>query len=487
MSSNRFPDIPTFRGFNAPSRVESDIFDLEVEGDLPADLNGTFYRCGPDPQFPPLLGTDLRFNGDGMVSMFRFRDGHVDFRSRYVRTDKFLLERAARRALFGAYRNPYTDDLSVAGKFRGTANTHVMFHDGKLLALKEDSPPVAMNPHTLETYGYYNYGGKFTSETFTAHPKIDPHSGEMLTFGYAAKGVATPDLAYYVIGSDGQIKHEAWLTMPYPAMLHDWVVTEDYVVFPVVPITSDLERLKRKEVAFMWDDTKDVFVGVLPRYGKSEDVRWFRTPLRFAAHFLNGFNEGTKIHIDGIVAEGNLFPFFPDVHGKPFDPKKALARLTRWTIDLSAPDGAFSERILSDVVGEMPKIDERYATRKHLHGFMLCQDPERPYIEGKFGFNAVAHINLETDSTSVYYAGEDCLFQEPVFVPRSPDANEADGYLLVMRNRVSEMASELLVFDVATLTDGPIASVRLPIRLRDAIHGSWVGSDVLPTLELAGN
>src|SRR5690349_748809 len=164
----RFPTLPIYAGFDKPGRVEADIFELEIEGALPIDLEGTFYRVAPEPQFPPLLGDDIVINGDGMIALFRFANGHVDFRSRYVRTEKFALERSARRALFGAYRNPYTDDVSVRGLSRGTANTNVMWHGGKLLALKEDSPPVEVDPNTLQTRGTWDYNGALTSRTFTA-------------------------------------------------------------------------------------------------------------------------------------------------------------------------------------------------------------------------------------------------------------------------------------------------------------------------------
>src|SRR6185436_5876077 len=135
----KFPNTPRFTGTNRPERFEADIVDLEVEGDIPEGINGAFYRVQPDPQFPPRLGDDIAFNGDGQISMFNFRNGRIDFKHRWVRTDKWKLENEAGHALFGAYRNPLTDDPSVKGRYRGTANTNVLTYAGKLLALKEDS------------------------------------------------------------------------------------------------------------------------------------------------------------------------------------------------------------------------------------------------------------------------------------------------------------------------------------------------------------
>jgi carotenoid cleavage dioxygenase-like enzyme len=460
-----FPDTPAFTGFNEPCRFEGEVYDLVVTGTLPPALAGTFYRCGPDPQWPPLLGDDVRFNGDGMVSMFRFAGGRVDFRSRYVRTEKFVLERAARRALFGAYRNPFTDDPSVRGKIRGTANTHIIPHAGTLLALKEDSPPVALDPDSLETIGNWDFAGKLTSQTFTAHPKIDPATGEMFCFGYAATGISTRDVAYYVIDAQGSIIHEVWFEMPYAAMMHDWVVTQDYVVFPVVPITSDIERTKAGRPAFMWDDRQDVFLGVLPRFGTASDLRWFRGPCRFAAHFMNGWNDGPLVHVDAVAAEGNVFPFFPDVRGAAFDPQKALTYLTRWTIDLAADGDGYTETRLSAT-----------PTLPNAHGFMLSADPDKPYAGNKLMFNSVAHHDYARAKTTLAYAGDGCGFQEPVFVPRSPGASEGDGYLVIVRNRLLERASDVVVLDVADLSADPVATIAVPVRLRDAIHGSWVAA-----------
>ena len=127
-----FPNSPSFTGFNTPSRIEADIADLAHEGVIPKELNGAFFRVQPDPQFPPRLGDDIAFNGDGMITRFHIHDGQVDFCQRWAQTDKWKLERAAGKALFGAYRNPLTDEPAVQGRIRGTANTNVSSSTGKM-------------------------------------------------------------------------------------------------------------------------------------------------------------------------------------------------------------------------------------------------------------------------------------------------------------------------------------------------------------------
>lgn len=175
----KYPETEAFQGFNAPSRLEGEILDLEVEGTVPPEINGTFYRIQPDHRYPPIFEDDIHFNGDGAVTAIRIQNGHVDFRQRYVKTERYLHETAARKALFGRYRNLYTDDELVKGVIRTASNTNVVFWRGMLLAMKEDGPPFAMDPVTLETIGRYDFEGQMESPTFTAHPKFDPVTGEV--------------------------------------------------------------------------------------------------------------------------------------------------------------------------------------------------------------------------------------------------------------------------------------------------------------------
>ncbi len=470
-----FPNEFVYSGFMKPCRFEGEIFELEVEGEVPTDLDGTFYRVGPDPAFPAKSGKDIAFNGDGMVTAFTFRDGHVDFKSRYAMTDKLKLERAARRALFGAYRNPFDDDPSVAGEIRGTANTGIQLHGGRLLAMKEDSPPLEMDPLTLETVGYCTFGGKLTSRTFTAHPKVDPLTGEMFAIGYAAKGEATRDLAYYVINPAGEIVHEVWLEAPYSGMIHEFVIGEHYVAFPLTAVTSDIERLRTMDVHFRFDPSKDSFVGVLPRYGRAEEIRWFRGPNRFAQHFANGFQDGRRMHLDAPVAHGNAFPFFPDIAGAPFDEEKSLCRLTRWSVDLDANDPAIVETQLSPATGEFPIVDGRWQGRDYRWHFMMVQKPGAAFAQGKkMVFRTIAMIDVKTGATRYHTGPDEVIFQEPIFIPRGADADEGDGYLAFVITHVEgQQLSELWLVDTAAFESPPVARIKLPIRLRPGLHGEW--------------
>ncbi|MEK7832030.1 MAG: carotenoid oxygenase family protein, partial [Acidobacteriota bacterium] len=334
--------------------------------------------------------------------------------------------------------------------------------------------------------GSWDFHGKLTSKTFTAHPKIDPNTGELVCFGYAAKGEATPDIAYYVVDKAGAIVHETWIQAPYSGMVHDFAVTKDYVVFPIVPITSDLERLKRGAPHFMWDSRKDVYLGVLPRRGTAKDLRWFRGACRYSTHLFNGFNDGAKIYIDTPVAKGNVFPFFPDITGAPFDLPKSAPHISRWAIDMNSGGESFEETTFDTNITEFPRIDDRYHTQPHRHGYVSLNDLQKPWTttwgppQPFMYFNTMAHFDFAEQKLAKWYIGQGSDLEEVQFIPRAQNAPEGDGWLIALVNRHYEVRTELVVLDATRVADGPVATVYLPFRLRSGLHGTWVPSWQLP-------
>ena len=469
----KFPDLPMFAGVNAPSRIEADVENLEVTGELPPELDGAFYRVAADHQFPPRFQNDVPFNADGLVSMFRFKDGRVSLKSRYVQTDRWKAERAAGRALFGRYRNKWTDDPQVAGVNRNLANTNVLIHAGVLLALREDSPPVAMDPVTLETIGNWTFHGTLPGPTCSAHCKIDPETGYLVGFGFAAKGDFSRDVVYFEVNPEGRVMHEAWFELPYYEMQHDFGVTRDYVAFPVIPIKGvGDERLKAGLPHYAWDPDEASYMAVLPRFGRGEEIRWFKNPNQFASHVMNAFNEGSKVHLDLCRASINLFPFFHEV-GKAWSPAGMDVRLTRWTADMGSNAEGFESRTLSEFLGEFPRNDDRFQTKGYRHGWML----------GFFGTrNALGHVDLQTGQTEVWEAAATMPVQEPCFIPRGPDAPEGDGWIVQAATDAQTNLTELNLFEATDIAKGPIATIKLPFHMKPAYHGSWAdGSVVKPS------
>ncbi|KAB8237485.1 carotenoid oxygenase family protein [Aspergillus alliaceus] len=486
--SQHFPDLPQFSGFMKPCRLEGKVSNLEVYGEIPQDIDGTFYRVMPDPQLPPFVENDEWFNGDGNITAFRILDGKVSFQQRYVRTEKFVRERAAERALIGKYRNKFTD--AVRFKIRSTANTNVVYFNGNLLALKEDSPPYALDPETLETYGLYTFNDQLPSMTFTAHPKFDPRTGEMICFGYEAKGDGTPDICYYSVAPDGRFLQTVWLCAPVVAMIHDFAVTDNWVLFPIIPQVCDIERLKRGGDHWQWSPETPFYIGVLPRRGaKPTDVKWYTYRNCFPGHTSNAYeDESGKIILDLGISNDNAFFWWPDAQGNAPEPSSIATQLKRFTIDPLSPSLDLSlgnPSVIQSDNCEFYRIDDRFATQPYKHCFFDMMDvtlgTDFASISAQLGgghplYNAVGHLDITTGKTDVYFPGKTHMVQEPIFIPRRGSTAEGDGYVMMLVNNYCSMASELHLVDTRDFTRAQ-AVILLPVRLRHGLHGNWVAQE----------
>ena len=321
--SQPFPLDPFFSGNYAPISFEADAPDLPLRGELPKKLTGTLYRNGPNPQFAPRDSNHHWFIGDGMIHAFHVADGRVSYRNRWVRTPKWELEHKAHRALFGSWGNPATTDPSVQGKDGGVANTNIVWHGGKLFALEEGHRPFSLDPTTLAAQGYWDFQGAFTGARFTAHPKIDPETGEMIFFGYSANGRFSASLGYGVIDRSGKLTRYDLFDAPYASMVHDFMVTRNYVLFPVLPLTGSMQRALSAKPAYAWEADKRSYVGVLRRNADVSTVRWFECDPCYVFHPMNAYEDGDRIV--GDVMQYDAAPLFPDPDGRPGDPTKAVA------------------------------------------------------------------------------------------------------------------------------------------------------------------
>lgn len=480
-----WPDSFDFQGFNEPIGEEWAEQDLPVEGVIPREIDGAFFRATADPTFAPIVEKDTFLSGDGVVSRFLIRDGKVDFAIRYVETARRDAERAAGRALFGAYHNPYTDDPSVAGIDRTTANTTPIWHAGRLFLSKEDGHSYEVDPHTLETIGRYDYDGKLRTLTTSAHPRFDPVTGEMFIHGYEASGPATRDVAFCVIGKDGALVSEEWFEAPYCAMLHDYVLTENWAVFPVFPTIADLDRMKARGPAWVHHPDVPCYLGIMPRYGKGSEIRWIKGPNGLSAfHMMNGYEEvvdgRTLIHIDQNVMETNIFPFIREASGIDASPADIRAALVRWTIDLDDLDAGCVETPLGPP-GDMSRTALKDQGKPYEIGYYACYDPQvgPPVIHGVVGagFNTLLRINVQTGQLIGLPLGPDRSISEPVHIASPEDDHE--GWLAAVIDTHSTQSSELWILEAGKLPEGPVARVILPRRLRPQIHGTWVdGADL---------
>ena len=481
-----FSNHPEMKGFFAPTRFEADVYDCEVIGKIPSDLNGAFVRLGGDWLYPPKFEDDSPFSMVGYINMFRFKNGIVDYKGRWVKTPRFKADMAARRQLFGKYRNPFTDDPSVHNLDRSVQNTTPLCFAGKLFTLKEDSLPYEIDPKTLDTIGPYDFHGKYKSLTFTAHPKVDPVTGEMICYGYEATGLESRDVFLYTIDKTGHVTREIRFQVPYVAMVHDIGLTQKHVIIPIFGFVSSMERLKEGKVHWGWDNTKPSYVAIVPRDGEAKDIRWFKGPSRATVHTLNARTEGEKVILEAAIYDGNPFPFFPPIDGSPWDPTKARAYIRRNTFNLASKDDGFTEEKLFEMnVSDLGRVDDRYLSLPYRYAFTAYADKQRPFAEWKAGNmggrvnNCYGRFDLSTGKMSSYFAGDTHSLQEVCFVPRKNGA-EGEGYVMGVASNYAEMRSELVIADAKHLEDGDVARVILPFRATAQVHGRWMDEDELP-------
>jgi carotenoid cleavage dioxygenase-like enzyme len=452
------------KGFE-PLRIECDCADLVIEGEMPEELTGSLYRIGPNPQFAP-RGHYNPLLADGMIHAFHIREGRVVYRNRWVRTRQWQLDRAKGRSLFGTSGNPRDLDSEVAGlRTDGVANTNLVWHAKRLLALEEGHAPVQIDPISLETMGPWAFDGALPGN-MTAHPKIDPRSGEMIFFANFPTRDFSGTLACYIVGADGKLTRSELIQGPFASLVHDFAVTEDYVIFFVCPVTLSMECIQRGASPIAWEPARGTHIGVLPRRDIASQIRWFRAPPCMVWHSMNAFQSGSQIHVDVCAQEA---PAFPGDDGEM--PTQAAMRqyLTRWSIDPSNPGGVGITR-LHESVCEYPRIDERRMGMPYRFGFVACDGGPGT---GDLFHRAIGRIDLATGEMETYCAGPQCAVSEPVFVAKTDNSAEADGYLLFTVFDERRNASHLAVLDASRVAAGPIARAHLDHRVPLGFHGLW--------------
>ena len=457
-------------GNYGPIGMECDAPHLPVAGELPRGLEGTLYRNGPDPQFPPPDPAQHHwFSGDGMVHAFTLSSGRASYRNRWVRTAKWRAEAAAGRSLLAGYGPaPRGDGAGFADE--GTANTNVIRHAGRLLALEEGHLPVELDPATLATRGVQRFGGALDGP-FTAHPKLDPATGELVFFGFCADGALSGAMSWGTLAPDGRVARFERFEAPYCSLVHDFAVTERHVVFPVLPLSGSAARLRSGAPAFAWEPALGGHLGVMRRDRGVASMRWLRVESCFVFHVLNAWEEGDRILVD--VMQHDEPTLFPRADGTAAGAGvDGQGYLTRWTLDLGAGGAdAVARARLDDTGGEFPRIDERRTGLRNRYGAFAGRSGRR----GAGGeLDSVVWLDLRAGRHARFALPAGDAVSEPVFVPRHASAGEGDGWLLVVAWRGEERRSDLLVFDAGGIADGPVATVRLSHRVPFGFHGNWV-------------
>jgi carotenoid cleavage dioxygenase len=333
-----------------------------------------------------------------------------------------------------------------------------------MLALEEGHGPIEIDPDTLDTRGRWAFDGALP-RNMTAHPRIDPATGEMWLFANFPAGRLTGDIGLYVADASGAIVRSETVAGPLPALIHDFAIAERFVIFVVSPATVSMKRAMAGGPLIAWEPGLGTHVGVMPRAGAADETRWFAAPTRMVWHLMNAFDEAGRITVDLCEQEAAAFPL---ADGGPPDMSKASQYLARWELDWDGPRQVAAVR-LSDERCEYPRFDERRTGRSYRHGYVACQ--------GGPGSNDLFHRGLgvfdhEAGAMRTWSAGPHCAVAEPVFAPRAGGA-EGEGYLLTNIYDEVRNASHLAIFDAQAIESGPIARGFLDHRVPVGFHGLW--------------
>jgi carotenoid cleavage dioxygenase len=430
------------QGDFAPIAEERTVTDLKVTGAIPPELSGRFFRNGSNPRSGV---SDHWFLGNGMIHGVEISAGRANwYRNRYVRTTLF--------------EHPERAGMTPDGQMDRTAslaNTHVVSHAGKILALEEGHFPWIVSKD-LDTVGAHDFGGKLHS-AMTAHPRLCPETGEMLFFGY---GAIPPYLVYHRVSADGTLVQSEEITVKGPTMMHDWNVTRNHVIFMDLPMVFDLELAAQGGLPIRWSDDYGARLGVMPRDGTDDDVVWYEIDPCYVFHPMNAYEDGRKIVLD--VARFEKLAFGPaDKGGTP-------ASLFRWVIDQES--GQVSGQPLDDRAADFPRVADRVVGLKHRYGYMLSMGGSN--MDG-FG-QEVFKFDLETGAQTNWSLGPGHAAGEPVFASAGPSAAEDEGWLLTFVYDATNDSSDLAIVDATQIDKGPVARIHVPGRVPHGFHGSWI-------------
>ena len=427
------------RGNFAPVADELTAHDLPVTGELPAALNGTYVRNGPNPRAGS--SPDWRL-GDGMLHGVHLSQGRARwYRNRFLRTAE----------LAASAPPPIADEAERrVARLRGggRSNTHVVAHGGRILSLVESAWPLIVDAE-LSTLGSFDFDGAVDTPV-TAHPKICPMTGELHFFGYQ---YARPHLTYYVAAADGRVVRRQEVEVGGPSFLHDFALTRHHAVFFDTPLRMVADWGAGPAMPFQWSGTYPARAVVVPRAGGP--TRFFEIEPGFFAHTANAFEREGLLVVDGIR-------YVPSPHGDP------PPHFHRWEIDLVS--GRTREETLDDRPLEFPRVDERRVGLPSRYTYLV----EVPMKEGEPAgavlrrHDATSGVSLASGLRHSEMAGE-C-----VMVPTRPDAGEDEGWLLMISYDRDRDGSDLAVFDARAFDQPPVARIQLPRRVPFGFHGSWI-------------
>lgn len=465
-------DNPYLHGVNAPTTREIEGAGLVVEGELPADLRGSYYRNGTNPVFEP-NGRYHPFDGDGMVHAVHVNESGAQYVNRLVETPALLDERMAGASVSPGVMGPFDYSVSEFG-IKDTSNTDLFALNGELVSLWYNAGnPVALDPQTLATKGGFRLDGRGDTK-MSAHSKVDWATGELLYFDY---NDTPPYMTYGVANAKGEVVHEVPIDLPGARLPHDIGFTRNHTILHDLPFFHDLGVLQKHKMRVLTfhHDIPTRF-GVIPRFGESKAIRWFECEPCYILHVSNCWEEGDWLIMDGCRSVNPM----PSAHGDEGELSHMLAYMRleannyRWRFNLVT--GEVREGDIDDLNTEFNKTNPLYGGIKGRYAY----HQRIPTLEEgghTLRFTGLVKYDNETGDRWQWDYGNGVMGSEAVYAPRvgatSKDP-EDDGYVVNMVTDTRDWSSYFLVFDATDIEQGPVAKVKLPQRVPGGFHATWV-------------
>jgi carotenoid cleavage dioxygenase len=467
---------PYLTGAWTPLHEEVDASDLTVlEGAIPTDIDGVYVRNTENPVHQA-LGRYHPFDGDGMVHVISFKNGQADYRNRFVRTRGFEAEQEAGQSLWGGLMDGAGVSLrpgfGAHGGLKDTASTDVVVHGGRIVAtFYQCGEAYWLDPETLEQGGVASWA---PLDGVSAHAKVDEATGDLLFFNYSKHA---PYMHYGVVDRTGKRVHYVPVHLPGPRLPHDMAFTANYSILNDLPVFWDEELLKRNVHAVREHRGMPSRFAVIPRFGNPEDIRWFEADPTYILHFLNAYEDGDEIIMDGYFQEKPTPRPLADApagyeHMMGFlDEHSFLSKLHRWRFNLKT--GETREHHLDDRVLEFGMFNQRYAGKPYRYAYSTFTKP------GWFLFKGFVKHDLETGQSWSLTLPEGQYASEAPFVPRINAIDEDDGYLVSFIINETAGTSECVLIDCKRFEDGPVVRIALPHKISSGTHSVWADRDFI--------
>lgn len=463
-------DHPYLNGAWTPVSEEWDDDDCGVTGEIPRDLDGVYLRNSENPVHQP-LGKYHPFDGDGMLSAMRFHNGRAAFRNRFVRTRGFVTEQDLGRAVWsGIAEVPPRSERpgwGAQGYLKDASSTDVCVHAGRALtSFYQCGELYAMDPVTLDQHGVVGWGGQFPRDGVSAHAMPDAKTGELLWFNYSRHA---PFMRCGAVSRGGEMIEQIEVALPGPRLPHAMMFTAHWYVLNDFPLFWDAELLQRDIFAARLHDLPSRFA-LVPRKS-SGAIRWFEASPTYVLHFTNVREDGDEVILDGYRQQNPMPPPLTDAPKRYaqlmayVDLHSMRPQLWRWRFNLRT--GQTREEPLDDSIGEFGSINRAYFNRANRYVYSMSGEP------GWFLFNGLVKQDLVTGQNQTVRFPPGVFGSETPFVPRAGALSEDDGWLLSFVTDMNRLVSECWIYAAQNLAAGPLARVRLPLRIPSGTHACW--------------